>query len=140
MHLNRNSDYTLRVLLYLSVRLDERSTLGQISEFFDISLEHLRKVVHRLSKMGIINTFQGKGGGIELAFKPEDINVGDVLEQLEGQHPIIDCSKIDCRLSPICTLSFALNKAQTAFFDSLKQHSLADLTKSKAMFHQLIAS
>jgi Rrf2 family nitric oxide-sensitive transcriptional repressor len=67
MQLNRYSDYTLRVLLYLSVRPDERRTLLQISEFFGISIEHLRKVIYRLGKSGYVRTYQGKGGGIELA-------------------------------------------------------------------------
>lgn len=137
MQLNKNSDYTLRVLLYLSVRLEERSTLSQISSFFDISLEHLRKVVHQLSKMGYINTFQGKGGGIELAHPPEKINIGEVLRQLEGLQPLINCSQIGCRLSPMCTLSAVLGKAQHAFFNALSEYSLADLIENEQMIHKL---
>lgn len=137
MQLSRYSDYTLRVLLYLAVRPDERKTLAQISEFFNISIEHLRKVVHQLGKMGYIKTYQGKGGGIELAGKPEMINVGEILERLEGERPVIDCEGIDCRLSNICSLSNALGRAQRAFFDTLSEYTLADLISHKRMMKEL---
>jgi len=139
MYLSRHSDYSLRVLLYLAARPDERGTLSKIAAYFNISHEHLRKVVHELGKAGFINTFQGKGGGMELARPPEQINVGDVLARLEGTTPLIDCAAIECRLSPFCSLSNALAEAQKAFFQSLGRHTLADLISSKEMVRKLIS-
>lgn len=139
MHLSRHSDYSLRVLLFLAVRPDERGTLLKIAAYFNISVEHLRKVVHELGKAGFINTFQGKGGGIELARPPAEINVGEVLGRLEGRAPLIDCAAIDCRLAPCCTLSNALAEAQAAFFASLGKYTLADLVSNKEMVEGLIA-
>tara|TARA_R110002072_G_scaffold10726_26_gene49705 strand:+ start:3873 stop:4298 length:426 start_codon:yes stop_codon:yes gene_type:complete len=139
MQLSRHSDYTLRVLMYLSVRPDERGTLAQISAFYNISFEHLRKIVHELGKLGYIETFRGKGGGIELAYAAEDINVGVLLESVEGDKPLIDCRGLDCRLAPVCTLNLALTRAQRAFFDTLKEYTLADLVGNKAMARELLA-
>ncbi|MEQ8507080.1 MAG: Rrf2 family transcriptional regulator [Rhodospirillales bacterium] len=139
MHLSRHSDYSLRVLLYLAARPGERGTLSQIAGYFDISLEHLRKVVHELAKAGFIKTFQGKGGGMELALPPGQINLGEVLARLEGGAPLIDCAAISCRLAACCTLSTALGEAQRAFFDALAKYSLADLIDDKAMLRELIA-
>jgi len=137
MQLSRHSDYTLRVLLYLAVRPGQRQTLSQIATYFSISLEHLRKVVHQLSKMGYIVTYQGKGGGIELAHPAESINVGEVLERLEGGKPLIDCAALECRLAPACSLNQAIGHAQRAFFDTLAGYSLADLIASRSMVRKL---
>tara|TARA_R110002167_G_scaffold271660_1_gene478204 strand:+ start:52 stop:477 length:426 start_codon:yes stop_codon:yes gene_type:complete len=140
MQLSRHSDYTLRVLLYLAARPGERGTLAQISAFFGISLEHLRKVVHELAKLGYLNTYQGKGGGIELAHAPEDINVGTLLQRAEGGKPLVDCQALNCRLAPACTLNLALGRAQRAFFDTLSEYTLADLISSKAMVSELASA
>ena len=138
MHLSRHSDYSLRVLLYLAARPGERGTLSQIAAYFAISREHLRKVVHELGKAGFITTFQGKGGGMELAHPPEEINVGAVLARLEGGAPLIDCAGINCRLAACCTLSGALGDAQRAFFQVLEKYTLADLVSDKAMARELV--
>lgn len=140
MQLSRHTDFTLRVLLYLAVRPGERGTLAQIAAFFGISLEHLRKVVHELSKMGYLDTYQGKGGGIELARAPRDVNIGQLLEQLEGGKPLIDCRALDCRLAPACTLNVALRHAQRSFFDTLHEYTLADLIADKSMVRELAAN
>jgi Rrf2 family nitric oxide-sensitive transcriptional repressor len=139
MQLSRHSDYTLRVLLYLAVRPGERATLALIAGYFDISLEHLRKIVHELGKIGYIRTYQGKGGGIELALEPARINIGTLLESLEGGKPLIDCAGLQCRLAPACTLNVVLGRAQQAFFATLSEYTLADLISNKAMARELTA-
>ena len=139
MQLSRHTDYTLRVLLYLAVLPGDRRTLAQIAAYFNISLEHLRKVVHQLSKMGYVVTYQGKGGGIELAHAPENINVGEVLERLEGGRPLIDCAALNCRLAPACTLNQALGHAQRTFFETLSRYTLADLIANHSMARELTA-
>lgn len=123
----------------LAVRPHERTTRAQAAGYFDISLEHLRKVVHELGKMGYVKTYQGKGGGIELASAPDKINVGAVLERLEGEKPLIDCAGLNCRLAPVCALNIALRHAQRAFFATLSEYSLADLVLDKAMVRELTA-
>ena len=66
MQLSLYTDYSLRVLLYLGTNPGERVTLNEISTTFNISKEHLRKVVHTLGKLGVVETYRGKQGGFEL--------------------------------------------------------------------------
>ena len=59
MQLSNFTDYSIRVLLYLSFLTDEeRVTITQISEYYKISNNHLVKVVYNLSKLGYIETKQ----------------------------------------------------------------------------------
>lgn len=126
--------------MYLAARPSERATLTLVAQFYDISHEHLRKVVYGLSKLGYINTYQGKGGGFELARAPEKINIGSVLKDLEDDRPLIDCVGLSCRLAAACSLNFALSEARNAFFNSLGKYSLADLVSKKPMMRELSAS
>lgn len=113
--------------------------MAEISAYYGISHEHLRKVVHNLSKLEYIQTYKGKSGGMELKKQPEKINLAQIFIEFEGQAPIIDCEHTDCPLIPSCSLSRVMAKAQNMFVKELKQHSLADLIHNPKMV-RLLAS
>ncbi|SIT04209.1 RrF2 family transcriptional regulator [Neptunomonas antarctica] len=140
MQLSRFTDYTLRVLFFVAINNDRLTTLAEIAKFYNISIEHLRKVVHALSKSGYLKTFRGKNGGIQLGKDPADINIGLIVAQTEGVRPIIDCEHHACRLTNFCTLQPILNKAKNAFMSVLKEYTLADLIADKPMRQGLIGS
>lgn len=140
MQLSRFTDYSLRVLFFVAMNPDRLATLGEIAQFYDISLEHLRKVVHALGKSGHLDTFRGKKGGIRLAQAPEAINLGSLIAQTEGRTPLVDCHQAPCRLADNCTLQSVLEEAQQAFFDALSRYTLADLLTNTPMRQRLIAT
>ena len=54
MRLTLYTDFSLRVLMYLGTKeIGELSTIQEISDRYDISKNHLTKVVHELGKMGL---------------------------------------------------------------------------------------
>lgn len=138
MQLSRFSDYALRVLLYLAMNTDEKATLTKVSASYDISLEHLRKIIHELAKLGYIKTYRGKNGGFELNKTPEAINIGELLRLTEGDSAVIDCDSQPCRLTTTCTAKAILREAQNAFYLCLSKYTLEDLIKSRKMQRELI--
>ncbi len=66
MKLALQTDYALRVLLYLATE-EGRTTVGELAAFYGISVNHLGKVVHQLGRLGFVRNVRGPGGGIELA-------------------------------------------------------------------------
>jgi len=138
MQLSRFTDYTLRVLFYVATNDSRLATLSEIAEYYDISIEHLRKVVHALSKSGYLDTYRGKNGGIKLAKATSDINLADIVAQSEGQQPLINCGQQMCRLTGFCSLQSALAEAQKSFVNVLEQYTLADLLEKPEMRQELI--
>ena len=63
MQLTYYTDYSLRVLMYLAHQPRRRVSISEIAERYDISRNHLMKVVHNLSRGGFIKSHRGKGGG-----------------------------------------------------------------------------
>ena len=132
MQLTQYTDYTLRTLMYLALK-SETSTITEISESYDISRNHLVKVVHGLGKLEYINTIQGRHGGIILAHEPADINIGEVVRKTEPNFHIVQCFDVQngrCTISAGCRLKGALGEAFRAFMDVLDQYTLANVIEN----------
>lgn len=129
MRLSTFSDYSLRVLMYLGVHPDRLSTIAQIAAAHEISENHLMKVVHRLGCSGYIETVRGKGGGMRLARAAQEIVLGDVVRQTEGDFALAECFAADCacRIQAACRLHGILDEALSALFLVLDGYTLADL-------------
>ena len=138
MQLTRHTDYALRVLIHLAVSPVGRSTVAEIADGYDLSRNHLMKVVHHLGQGGFIETQRGRGGGFALARKPELIMLGQVIRHTEPDMNMADCGS--CALRPACGLSGILKMATTAFLAVLDQHSLADAARDRAGLAALIAA
>jgi Rrf2 family nitric oxide-sensitive transcriptional repressor len=127
MELTYLTDYALRVLMYAGVHDQRRVTMREIASSYDISLEHLRKVVHQLAALGYIETSRGRGGGLWLAQTPERIGLGGVVTAFERSMEIVDCDRQPCPLRGDCALKGALADARDAFMERLDAYTLADL-------------
>ncbi len=133
MQLTRFTDYSLRVLMYLGGQFDKRVTIREIAEKYGVSENHLMKVVHKLGAHGYIVTVRGRGGGMRLARRPERINLGDVVRDMEENMDIAECFGVgakSCTLLPSCTLKSVLVEARKCFLATLDMYRLSDLIHS----------
>ncbi len=129
MHLTRFTDYSLRVLLYLAVKGEQRSTITEIAERFDISRNHLMKVVQELSHHGYITAIRGKNGGLLLQRDPASISLGALVRTTERDLELVECfgERNECVITPACQLKHILAEALEAFMAVLDRYTLADL-------------
>jgi Rrf2 family nitric oxide-sensitive transcriptional repressor len=140
MRLTQLSDYSLRVLMYLGARPERLATIQEIAAAYRISENHLMKVVHRLAQHGFVETVRGRGGGLRLKGRADDIRVGAVVRAVEEDFRLVECFGSDgtCRITDVCRLKRVLNQALGAFLASLDAWTLADLVqKPKALAEAL---
>ena len=131
MQLTRQTDFAFRTLLYLAAQPEEElQQIRHICTVFDISSNHLSKVVNKLANLGYIESHRGRGGGIRLGKEPGKINVGEVVRAMEPTLRPINCSALQCVLLPGCQLKTLLAEASDAFIHTLDQHTLEDLVQS----------
>ncbi|HZN47009.1 MAG TPA: Rrf2 family transcriptional regulator [Ramlibacter sp.] len=141
MKLTSFTDYSLRVLIYLAAQPAERATIAQIATAFDVSENHLVKVVHFLGKQGWLTNVRGKGGGLELGAPPEAIVVGRVVRETEGKSVVAECfgeSGGDCHIAPNCRLRGVLGEAVAAFYGVLDRYTLADLVNNRQQLARML--
>ncbi len=128
VQLTRYTDYSLRVLMYLAVHTERLVTISEISTAYDISRNHLVKVVHELGSLGFVRTKRGKQGGLELARPAAEINIGDVVRHTEKTLAVVNCHEPPCPIRPACDLRGVLFEARDAFLAVLDRYTLRDLT------------
>jgi len=141
MRLDKQTDYSLRVLMFLAANTDRLSTIAEIAKRFDISEAHLMKVVYLLGKAGFITTVRGRSGGMRLAGDGSSIRVGDVVRWMESDLAPVECLRASggaCLISSCCRLKGVLSKAVSAYLTVLDGCTLADLVEHNVALTRLL--
>jgi Rrf2 family transcriptional regulator, nitric oxide-sensitive transcriptional repressor len=135
VHLTQFFDYSLRMAIYLGCRPETLVPVEEISRAFGISRHHLVKVVQALTKLGVVEAQRGRGGGMRLAMRPSEINVGWLIRGTEPHFNLVECFDPEtntCPIAPACGLKGALHRAQQAFLCVLDEYSLDQLVTRRA--------
>jgi Rrf2 family nitric oxide-sensitive transcriptional repressor len=143
MRLTAYTDFSLRVLMYLALHPDRRPTIAEIAERYAISKAHLMKVVYQLGQMGYVETIRGKGGGLTLAKRLEDISVGEIVRRTEPDMALVACFEAGeptCVIAPACRLKGKLGEARAAFLKVLDDCTLAEVMGNRPALEVLLAS
>ena len=141
MRLTTFTDYTIRVLIYLAMHPDELTTVAELAQRYEISRNHLTKVIHHLGQQGYIETLRGKGGGVRLATSAADINLRILIRETEKNSALVECfapSVNHCKITSACRLSGVLHEAQEAFYQVLDKYSVSDLVTNPAALDRLL--
>ena len=92
MMISTRGRYALRILVDLAEHRPEAYvTLRELAERQEISEKYLESIVKELVKRGVLAGVRGKGGGYRLCSPPEQINVGDILNYMEGTLAPVAC-------------------------------------------------
>src|SRR3981081_4107143 len=107
MRLTSFTDFALRALMRLAGEPARSFATTEIAAEFNISRNHLAKVVRDLADGGFVTTQRGVGGGFSLARPPQSITLGEVVRALEGE-ALVECFRDDgrrCVLTPRCPVT-----------------------------------
>ena len=127
MKLTLKTDYSLRVLIFL--QREEKATIQEIADFYNIKKNHLSVVVNKLSELGYIDSITGPKGGISLKKNALNSTLAEVVIAFED-FDLVECfdqKNNTCHLSPNCKLKTILRGAQKSFLADLAQYKVKDL-------------
>lgn len=141
MRLTLQTDYALRMLMYLATNQHRLVTIADTSKKFGISRNHLMKIAHTLGTHDYIETVRGRSGGMRLAKPAREINIGKVARDMENDSAFLECfphGQGNCLIIPSCRLKGLMTAALEVFYASLGRHTLADLTESNRKLGDLL--
>lgn len=130
MRLTSYADYSVRVLIYLAAAPGRYVSTEEISRAYNISNNHLVKVVNNLGRQGFIKVKRGRNGGILLGRNAEDINIGKVIRGAEPDFYVAECFNGEtnsCPITGVCGLRHIFHEAAGAFLATLDKYTLADV-------------
>lgn len=125
MRLTQFSDFAVRVMLYLAAHTERLCSVGEIAGAYEISDNHLMKVVSKLAAEGYVESIRGRNGGIRLGRPATEINIGKLIRYTEGDIDLVGCAQ--CKVNGVCKLPGPLDLALAAFFAVLERYSLAEV-------------
>src|SRR5699024_2281073 len=128
--LTNYTDYSLRVLIYLAVKKEEeKSTITEITEAYQISRNHLTKMIHQLRQIDLIETNRGQSGEISITKLKSNNIIKDVVRETEEEFRMIECINTDKNSinKPACRLRHVLNEAILNYMAVLDNYPLSDI-------------
>lgn len=132
LKINRRTDYAIRVVIALAKRpAGTRISSKKIKDEMLIPRPFLQRIIAELSQAGIIHTYTGPNGGIQLSRPAEQINLKDILEVMEGQLCISQClySPEECPLSTTCPVRNRWGHLQEMILQELTHTTMAHLAR-----------
>lgn len=142
MMISTRGRYALRVLIDLAEHQDNGYTpMKEIAKRQGVSLKYLEQIIPALTKNGIIEGVQGKGGGYRLVRSPKECTLGEILRLTEGDLAPVACLESGakpceragaCRTYPVWEEFYQLINE---FFDGKTLADIMDTVPSKCSAH-----
>jgi Rrf2 family protein len=130
LRLSKKADYALIAMKHLAVRGDRSSSSArEIAEQYDIPIELMAKVLQRLVRRGLLRSHQGTRGGYELARRPSEVSVADVIQAIEGPVTVTACTTDEgqCEQYSKCNVRDPLFKIRARILAALGECTIAEL-------------
>ena len=129
---NRRTDYAVRVMLCLAKRpFGERISTQTIQDEMLIPRPFLQRIIADLSRAGLLQTYPGPNGGLQLAHPASEVNLHAIWEAIDGPFAISECidAPQDCPLSSGCPVRRRWGRHQNQIISELKSSSLEVLVQ-----------
>jgi len=92
MRLTYKGDYSIKIILELAMHYGKGvMTIQELSKKGDVPVKFLEQVLLDLKRGGFVESKRGKKGGYELAKRPDQIRLGDIVRYIDGPTEPIAC-------------------------------------------------
>ncbi len=130
MRLTTRSRYGTRLIIDIAKNQDKGPVqVGDIAKREELSVKYLELLIRSLRQAGYLKSVRGAKGGHLLAKAPEDIKIGEIVEVLEGDILLVDCSRDDgyCSRKGNCPTLPLWQEIEDLVHDKLYSVSVQDL-------------
>jgi Rrf2 family iron-sulfur cluster assembly transcriptional regulator len=139
MHLTREGDYAIRVLVELAGR-----PRGDVVRTEDLTVitgvprAYLAKIVQALARADLVLTRQGPGGGVSLGEDPARVTLKRMVEAIEGPIHLNRClvRAGECPRDAFCAVHPVWAKIQAVLIRELEAVRLKDLAEATAAWQR----
>jgi Rrf2 family protein len=138
LRFSKKADYALIAMKHLALRGGRGSAVSssarEIAELYGIPIELMAKVLQRLARRGFLASHQGTHGGYQLARRPTQISVADVIQAIDGPVTVTACSTDEgqCEQFAKCNVRDPLWRVRERILAALDECTIAELATEPA--------
>lgn len=132
--ISKGCTYAIQMAMYLAERDGAYVPVRTISDDLHIPRSFLAKVAGTLSRAGVLDAHRGPAGGVALARRPEEINVSEIIEAIDGGQLFTECvlGLPGCGVEKPCPLHHAWGGIRDGIGTTFLRHSVSDLLAEHA--------
>lgn len=128
--LSQTGRYALKALDYLAAHGGgEYVLVKDISGSLDIPQQYLSKILHSLTREGLLKSQRGRTGGFKLSRPPGEITLYEVIDPLDHLSRLGACimDDVPCSMQGSCALHDMWGEVRGKYLDFLKTTTLDKL-------------
>jgi Rrf2 family protein len=140
MKLSTKGRYGLRAILDLALHQGEGLVmLKDIARRQEVSRPYLERLIAPLIAAGLVRSTRGARGGVLLLRSPSEINLGEIIQLLEGSIAPVDCVNDPklCHRSGFCVTRDIWIEMKVAMSQVLDSTTLQDLVERQRQKGQI---
>ena len=136
VRITQEADYGLRIVSFLADQsLNQRYEAKIVASQMQIPLRFTLKIMRKLCRAGILNSFRGVGGGYSIAKDLADISIKEIIEVIDGDIAINRCLEEENNCTRLgderCVISKHLLAAQELMAEKLESATFDKIKKEK---------
>jgi Rrf2 family nitric oxide-sensitive transcriptional repressor len=125
----RENDYAIRICAYLAGKEDTNPVaISDISDKLFITRPFATKIIYYLKQSNIVETTQGKMGGVCLKADPGKLSIYDILKALGFHSSLNECLYKPgfCPMEPTCKIHTLFIDEEERLINSLKSKHISE--------------
>lgn len=128
--ISKSSIHAIRAITVLAgLRNGEFRGAAVIAEATGSPANYLSKLLHQMSRSGLIESQKGQGGGFRLPKPPEEMTVFEIVEAIDDMRAWSRCifGNPECNDALPCGMHHRWQPVRDAFLTMLKTTTIADV-------------
>ena len=129
MKLSTRGKYGLYAMYYLAVHDGEGPQTLQSISTVGVPKQYLEQILGNLRRAGLVSTVRGAQGGYQMARKPEETTLRDIIDAVEVPIELSECASPDgnCQRSGTCPVRWVWQRVTDSINNELEKIKLSDM-------------
>lgn len=129
MKLSTRGKYGLYAMYYLARHAGEGPQTLQSISTIGVPKQYLEQILGNLRRAGLVSTVRGAQGGYQMATRPEETSLRDIIDAVEGPIELSGCANAEtaCQKSGTCPVRLVWQRATDSINAELEKIHLSDM-------------
>jgi Rrf2 family protein len=137
------TEYSVRALAHMAtLPPGDRILARDLAAATHVPRQFLGKILHRLARLGFLDSAKGRGGGFRFLRPPSDISLSEVVVAVEGEDIMVQCVLgLDlCNDQQSCPMHDQWILLRERFQERIHSLSMLDLGRTLEAKHSFVAA